>query len=906
MARIKYQPSTRVKPFNPIQLSKEGITQMRRDSDRKIRGMEQNFQAEKEQQARDRAAMQENAALEQDRIKRDREIEIENLKNEQTALSQQANIDRQQAKFDSEASNAIFESISSLSQTAASFIEEAKVAKLKEDTKKAQGQNLGKERESLDQYYNNLNSIKKGTVAFDADVTENAVLSGEERWQTTLGHLSNPGRNFNVNQINANTLIKDQGIAIFAKAFNGTDRIYTDSAGNKFSGVEAYNDPIRNRIVTDTEHKNFVEKLGLDYAAEGYLSSSSAELEKVKDALAKSSVERSLKKSLEIGESKLKILRSGTAENIAEAWDFESVLKDMGSAWESTHKMTADPTNSIEMLSEAQARIMGVPMKEYNKNPEKYSILNENHLRYAQTKLQLAKRNENIRKANEANLKFRKAQYNEYFFVHKDSITAAVKDNPILAERTLLDLANKSGFTLPAYATSLLNNAKAELEIEDTDRMNFEYNNSKLTPEFINNSIKHPTVKKAAIKLMAAAEEKRFGKPDNLVKKGYLELAKKAAKNAGSRDISGTAFLIEAKILEYHDTDLSTTGDPLATKNNIEELYYKAVAERGLPNADVNNIFYQKEDAYNNIVYPNIENPKGDPVAFREVADFALKKYGADVRQYPYSVETQAATDITIESYKQTGTPRFSINLINNVDSINKSNPDKKRLTYSEYFNEMQKAKSSISGEYHPIIENTFSTQTLDSLSPAQAKLQSSAHHFSSNILAKRNTINSTAGIDNGMTLRSMTRGSMGGDAIRQRSALQEVAGELGVDPIDLATIIGFETGGTYDPGQAGGEGGNYSGLIQFGGPERDAYGVTPGMTFEEQLRGPVLNFFKDRFAKAGMSTQGASLEDLYTTVLAGNPAANRNAEDSFGTSALSGVSRMGPHREAAIKRFGF
>lgn len=79
----------------------------------------------------------------------------------------------------------------------------------------------------------------------------------------------------------------------------------------------------------------------------------------------------------------------------------------------------------------------------------------------------------------------------------------------------------------------------------------------------------------------------------------------------------------------------------------------------------------------------------------------------------------------------------------------------------------MQKAKSSISGEYHPIIENTFSTQTLDSLSPAQAKLQSSAHHFSSNILAKRNTINSTAGIDNGMTLRSMTRGSisMGADA---------------------------------------------------------------------------------------------------------------------------------------------
>lgn len=153
---------------------------------------------------------------------------------------------------------------------------------------------------------------------------------------------------------------------------------------------------------------------------------------------------------------------------------------------------------------------------------------------------------------------------------------------------------------------------------------------------------------------------------------------------------------------------------------------------------------------------------------------------------------------------------------------------------------------------------------------------------------------------------RNYVRSSMGGDSIRQRTALVEVASELGVDPIDLATIIGFETGGTYDPGAIGGEGDNYQGLIQFGIPERAAYGVRPGMTFEEQLRGPVLRYFRDRFAGVGMSTQGATLEDLYTTVLAGNPKANRDARDSFGTSARSGVAKMGAHREAAMRRFGF
>ena len=135
--------------------------------------------------------------------------------------------------------------------------------------------------------------------------------------------------------------------------------------------------------------------------------------------------------------------------------------------------------------------------------------------------------------------------------------------------------------------------------------------------------------------------------------------------------------------------------------------------------------------------------------------------------------------------------------------------------------------------------------------------------------------------------------------------ALMDVATTLGVSPIDLATIIGFESAGTYDPDKVGGEGGNYQGLIQFGIPERQAYGVVPGMTFEEQLRGPVLRYFQDRFRAAGWNTQGATLEDLYTTVIAGNPGANRDAKDSFGTSARSGVAKMDGHRAAAMKRFG-
>jgi lambda family phage tail tape measure protein len=148
------------------------------------------------------------------------------------------------------------------------------------------------------------------------------------------------------------------------------------------------------------------------------------------------------------------------------------------------------------------------------------------------------------------------------------------------------------------------------------------------------------------------------------------------------------------------------------------------------------------------------------------------------------------------------------------------------------------------------------------------------------------------------------SRAGKGFQLSSQGKALVAAAGKLGVSPLDLATIIGFETGGSYSPSQRGGAGGNYMGLIQFGGPERRQYGANAGQSFEEQVQGPVVRYFQDRFRGAGMSTQGASLEDLYTTVLAGNPRANRNSRDAFGTSPRSGVAAMGPHRQEALRRF--
>jgi len=106
--------------------------------------------------------------------------------------------------------------------------------------------------------------------------------------------------------------------------------------------------------------------------------------------------------------------------------------------------------------------------------------------------------------------------------------------------------------------------------------------------------------------------------------------------------------------------------------------------------------------------------------------------------------------------------------------------------------------------------------------------------------------------------------------------ALRESAARIGTTPEDLATVIGYETEGSYSPSKWGGAGGRYMGLIQFGPPERAQYGANENQSFKEQL-GAVERYLIDRGYKSGMP-----LRELYSTIVAGRPGLNR--ADSGGT----------------------
>jgi hypothetical protein len=132
--------------------------------------------------------------------------------------------------------------------------------------------------------------------------------------------------------------------------------------------------------------------------------------------------------------------------------------------------------------------------------------------------------------------------------------------------------------------------------------------------------------------------------------------------------------------------------------------------------------------------------------------------------------------------------------------------------------------------------------------------------------------------------------------------AIRTTAGNLGIDPVDLATAISYETGGRLDPGLYGGAGGKYLGLIQFGPAEQKQYGVHAGQSAVEQM-GAVENFLRDRGVKPGMG-----LLDVYSTINAGSPGLYNRSDAANGGApgtVADKVRSMVGHRQRAASLLG-
>lgn len=137
------------------------------------------------------------------------------------------------------------------------------------------------------------------------------------------------------------------------------------------------------------------------------------------------------------------------------------------------------------------------------------------------------------------------------------------------------------------------------------------------------------------------------------------------------------------------------------------------------------------------------------------------------------------------------------------------------------------------------------------------------------------------------------------------RLAIVEEAKRIGANPADFATVISYETGGTFDPWQSGPitQWGQHKGFIQMGGPQRTKYGYTEGKSVKELIKASA-DYLVDNGYKPGMG-----LMDMYSTINAGAPgkynASDANNGGAPGTVADKVNTQMGGHRDKAIALLG-
>ena len=140
------------------------------------------------------------------------------------------------------------------------------------------------------------------------------------------------------------------------------------------------------------------------------------------------------------------------------------------------------------------------------------------------------------------------------------------------------------------------------------------------------------------------------------------------------------------------------------------------------------------------------------------------------------------------------------------------------------------------------------------------------------------------------------------------RTGIIQTANALGIDPLDLATAISYETAGTFNPTAPGPTTrfGQHRGFIQFGEPQAKQHGVDWNDPIRSQLgeNGAVASYLRSSGVKPGMG-----LLDIYSAINAGAPGLyNRSdaaAGGAPGTVRDKVMNQMSGHRKKAAELLG-
>jgi len=716
MARIRYQPATKTKGFQPIQLTTAGISRMREETNRVVGGMQQNLKAEQEQQKKNLQAMRENAAYTEQITKENNAIELQNLKNERLGIAER---DAQQAKYDADVTQTILTSIQDFSVTAAKKAATNTANQLKDQTDAANAVDIAPLLlEDGGRYEEAVSNLQVGAQKQLAEDVIEGAESGEPLDATFKKLASNAGLGAIGKRILANRLYESKHGIFTDRAFGSDEKIY-EINGKKFSGLEALNDRQMTAVVqaqvTRDLARDMRETLGVTELL--YFTKGKTAVEK-KNALQQ---ERSGARGLQQDQSMMLdnanvLLSNYTASDSTNAYS-EIVIATRGNYATANTSMV----NAIKMAStkeEAQAIRDAVITGQNGKATtwgKRYSQLADKAEQDRVERINSDTKTARIARQDAVKAKALDA-YNSGGF------TELLKTNPLLLEKELTEGFASEGLTLPQYLKNEIANATTRFNADEIER--YTRSGAEVPEERINRAKgTHQTKLKA---LNEAAQLRKFG--GDLGKKALSALdaiAKEEHKigedGATTPDAVLTGSAFKRRWMDIWKEQGFGSQDPTTNAAEIAKTTAILNEERAKDKDNPQGRFYSKPDATNNsVVFPNLFPSTKDYQQLKTLVDkkFAAGQSIGEIASTPSLLATPAEL-ATLSQQSQTSNNFRYPPLIMYAAAKMKAKP-------SEIANEQIKANNLAFGENTPLIQPNIVTKAMDEASPADAKLMNS------------------------------------------------------------------------------------------------------------------------------------------------------------------------------------
>ena len=648
MARLQFKPSTQRKGFNPVQVSTAGISRMREETNRVVQGMKQNAEAEKAQRDRELQALKEDTAYSEKIAQQNYQTEQQNLKQEVQKSRDIAQRDAQQSQYTSQAQQNVLKDLSAFSAQAQQQQKANEAAQLKDQTDIAMSMDISDSlitQEALTNYNKNVSSLTQGATQETTQIIEDEINSGGNLYSTTRALADAAGLGAVGRRVLRNRIYSQSYNVILGKALKSTENEYQLEDGTSFSGVEAFKDPEKQRIIQQQVTKQLSGMMRETYGITDplYLAVGKTKVEE-QNALRITQAEAQGANAylVQLRQQAADIASGGKAENYSASFDLLRKIDGPIKAHDSFYKMMLNATE--EQYREGMSiDLMGNGKTYAEQWPGKYRGLE-------------AARQEQKDKALIAAQRQQRAEFQGIVNLNRKQIIDSITENPEAGFRTMEQFAAQYGQGVPEdikrHYSDTIKNMSEETRFEIIRLRKY----SALDQNYVN-QIGDQKLRQYAQEQFNSQEENMYGPVNLKIKEGLAGDTRRLVGLKVGDGKTGQSFLVEALYDRVYKENLRKLGSPqLAYQATMDEAAKAQTSKAALKtDEDKKNRFRSHTiPGTSQMIFPEAEElPKAQKARLLELDKLLSRNLSAsDVISQPSLLGSEQEMDAVIYQSK--------------------------------------------------------------------------------------------------------------------------------------------------------------------------------------------------------------------------------------------------------------